>query len=165
MASLASFQKAIDIDDSLAKAYIQVANEMVFLGDVKGAIAKAQQAIARSPQDPLIGVFHWVIGRAYFTLGNEDPNGYPNAINSLEQSVSAMPKLWFPRAWLIAAYALTQRNSEAKTVRDEFIAKFPEWDLERITKVYTTKEEYKTPTLQAATGELIRGLGMAWELK
>ena len=118
-----------------------------FLGHVKGAIATAQQAIDRSPQDPFYCVSHWVVGRAYFTLGNE----YPNAIKSLKQSVSLMPKLWLSQAWLIAAYALNNEDGQAKTVRDEFIKKFPEWNLARMTEHYA-KERFKSPTLVAATG-------------
>lgn len=156
-AALASFQKAVDIDHSMAKAYVQAANEMVFMGNTKGAIAMAEEAIRRSPQDPSIGVFYWVLGRAYFAIGNE----YPKAIEWLDKSVRVRPNLWFSRAWLIAAYALNNEDDKAKAVLNEFTEKYREWNLARITEYYATNDRHRNPTLEAASKKLIEGLRKA----
>jgi hypothetical protein len=43
----------------------QRANELVFLGRPSEAIPEAEEAARLSPEDPSIGVFRWVKGRAY----------------------------------------------------------------------------------------------------
>jgi adenylate cyclase len=156
-AALGAFNEAIKLDPNLAKAYAQAANEMVFTGNARSAIALAEQAIQLSPRDPSIGVFYWVKGRALFTLGD-----YPRAIEVLEESVRLRPNLWFSQAWLAAAFALSNRDAEARKAvaafeKAQFSAKF---DLNRITAYYE-EEQYQNPTLKAATAELLKGLRKA----
>ena len=69
-ASLAAFKKAIKSDPNFAVSYAQAANEMVFLGDAKGAIPLAKKAIELSPKDKSVHVFGYVLGRAYFAVGD-----------------------------------------------------------------------------------------------
>ena len=156
-ASLRSFKEAIKHDPNLAKAYAQAANELVFTGKPQEALPLVEQAIQLSPQDPSIGVFFWVKGRAYFTLGN-----YPKAIESLEESIRLRPNLWFTHAWLVAAYALSDRDAEARNAVTTFeTARFnSQFDLDRITQYYK-EEQYQNPTLQRATAELLKGLRKA----
>ena len=157
-ASLDSFKEAIRLNPNLAKAYAQAANEMVLTGDARAAIPLAEKAVQLSPQDPSIGVFYWVIGRAKFTIGD-----YAHAIEALEQSVRVRPNLWFPQAWLIAAYALSNRDADAQKALETFkktsFSKV-KYDLARIRKFYEDAQ-YQNPTLQAATAELLKGLEKA----
>lgn len=155
-AALASFEEAIRIEPNMARAYAQAANQKVFMGDARGAIPLAEKAIEISPKDRSIGVFYLVLGRAYFILGSE----YANAIKWLDESVRVRPNLWFPRAWLIAAYSLNDQGNEAKAARDEFIKTFPKWNLARITEHYA-QERFDSPTLKAATDRMIEGLRKA----
>ncbi|HLG83062.1 MAG TPA: tetratricopeptide repeat protein [Bradyrhizobium sp.] len=156
-ASLHAFREAIKHDPNLAKAYAQAANELVFLGKPGDALPLVEQAIQLSPQDPSMGPFLWVKGRAYFTLGD-----YPKAIEALEESVRVRPNLWFTHAWLVAAYALLDRDAEARKALTTFEAtRFStQFDLDRITHYYQ-EEQYQNPTLQAATSELLKGLQKA----
>jgi adenylate cyclase len=155
-AALDAFNEAIKIDPNFAIAYAQAANELVFTGNPSGAIPLAEKAAQLSPKDPSIGVFYWVKGRAYFTLGD-----YPKAIEALEESVSLRPNLWFPQAWLIAAYALaSSKDAEARRSLNGFQKAFPQFDLDRITKYYK-EEQYNNPTIQAASAELLKGLKKA----
>jgi adenylate cyclase len=153
-AAFDAFSEASRIDPNLARSYAQAANEMVFLGDPNAAIPLADKAAELSPRDPSIGVFLWVKGRAYFTLGD-----YPKAITALEESVRVRPNLWFTQAWLIAAYALAGRDVEAKQAVQTFRQTF-QFDLDRITQYYQ-EEQYQNPTLRAASAELLNGLRMA----
>jgi adenylate cyclase len=156
-AAFDAFNEAIKLDPNFAKAYAQAANERVFLGDPKGALPLVEQAAQLSPNDPSIGVFHWVKGRAYFTLGD-----YPNAIKALEESVRVRPNLWYTQVWLGAAYALSNKDTDARKALEAF-KKAPfgtRWDLDRITQYYK-EEQYQNPTLQAATAELLNGLQKA----
>jgi tetratricopeptide (TPR) repeat protein len=130
---------------------------MVFTGNARGAIPLAEKAAQLSPQDPSIGVFLWVKGRAYFTLGE-----YPKAIEALEESVRLRPNLWFTQAWLVAAYALSNKDAKARKALEGF-KKTPfrmRFDLDRITQYYK-EEQYENPTLQAASAELLNGLRKA----
>jgi adenylate cyclase len=156
-ASLSAFKDAIRHDPNLAKAYAQAANELVFLGNPREAIPLVEQAIQLSPQDPSMGPFLWVKGRAYFTLGD-----YPKAIEALEGSIRVRPNLWFTHAWLVAAYALLDRDTEARKALATFEAtRFStQFDFDRIV-LYYQEEQYQNPTLQAATTELLKGLRKA----
>jgi adenylate cyclase len=155
-ASLASFQEAIKIDPNFARAYAQAANALVFLGKPAEAIPMVEQALQLSPDDPAIGVFHGVKGRAYFTLGD-----YPKAIEALTESARVRPNLWYVQAWLTAAHALTDQAPKANETLVAFNSKFgTEYTLDRITKYYQ-EEQYKNPTLQAASAHVLEGLRKA----
>jgi adenylate cyclase len=154
--SLASFQEAIRIDPNFARAYAQAANALVFLGKPADAIPMVDQALQLSPNDPAIGVFYWVKGRAYFTLGD-----YPKAIEALSESARVRPNLWYVQAWLAAAHALTDQAPKASETLVAFNSKFgSEYTLDRITKYYQ-EEQYKNPTLQAASAHVLEGLRKA----
>ncbi len=151
-----AFSEAIKIDPNFARGYAQAANEMVFLGNPKGAIPLAEKAIQLSPNDPYTGASYFVLGRAYFMLGD-----YANAIKALEESVGARPNLWYTQAWLIAAYALANnKDAEAGRALKGFEQAFPKFDLNRITQTYA-EDQFKTPALQAASAEVLKGLRKA----
>jgi adenylate cyclase len=133
-AAFDAFNEAIKIDQNFARAYAQAANALVFLGNPKDAIPLVERAAILSPRDPLFGMFLWVKGRAYFTLGD-----YPNAIKALSESVRVRPNLWYTQAWLAAAYALVDRHSEARKALAPFRKNFPQYNLARVTEYY--KEE------------------------
>jgi adenylate cyclase len=155
-AALESFNEAVKIDPNYAKAYVQAANEMVFLGRPAEALPMVEQALQLSPNDTSIGVFHWVKGRAYFALAD-----YPNAIEALSESVQVRPNLWFVHVWLVAAYALADQDAKAAEALDAFNAKFSShFNLDRVTRYYQ-EEQYKNPTLQAASSEMLKGLRKA----
>lgn len=151
--ALKAFDEAIRLDPNFARAYAQKANELVFLGRASEAIPEVEKAVRLSPKDPSIGVFHWVRGRAYFTLGD-----YPNAIKWLRQSVDVRPNLWFSQAWLTAAYALNDQQKDAETARENFEKTFPKYPLARITEVYGKETQYDNPTVKTAAAELLKGL-------
>jgi adenylate cyclase len=154
-AAFDAFNEAIKIDRNFVRAYAQAANELVFLGKPEDAIPLAKRAAILSPRDPLTGMFLWVEGRAYFTIGN-----YPDAIKTLAESVRVQPNFWFTQAWLAAAYALVDRHPEARKTLAPFKKKFPQYNLARITEYYK-EEQYQNPTLEAASAQLLSGLRKA----
>jgi adenylate cyclase len=151
-AAFDAFNKAIKIDQNFARAYAQAANELVFLGKPEDAIPLAKRATILSPRDPLIGMFLWVEGRAYFTIGN-----YPDAITTLAESVRVQPNFWFAQAWLASAYSLVDRHAEARKTLAPFRKQFPQYNLARITEIYK-EEQFQNPTLRAASAQLLSGL-------
>jgi tetratricopeptide (TPR) repeat protein len=156
-AALDAFNEAIRIDPNFASAYAQAANELVFLGDARGAITMAEKAIELGPNDRSFQVFLWVKGRAHFVLGE-----YENAVEALEESVRVRPNMWFSHAWLIAAYALTNREAEAKKqALDRFRQHHgPRADLDWIAGYYG-EGQYQHPTVRAAVAQLLYGLERA----
>jgi TolB-like protein len=155
-AALDAFNEAIRIDPNFASAYAQAANEQVFLGNAQAAVSLAEKAAELSPQDPSFGVFLWVKGRAYFSLGD-----YKKAAEALQESVDLRPNLWFTHAWLVAAYALTDRDAEAQ----QALAAFRQHHATRSTLDWITRyykeDQYRNPTAQAASAEMLKGLGKA----
>ena len=151
--ALTSFSEAIRLNPSFARAHAQRANELVFLGRPSEAIPEAEEAARLSPKDPSIGVFRWVKGRAYFTLGD-----YPNAVKWLGASVHLRPNLWFSQAWLTAAYALNNQKAEAQAAREKLQVAFPKYNLALITEIYGKEIRHSNATLKAASEELLKGL-------
>jgi adenylate cyclase len=152
-AALDAFNEAIRIDANFARAYAQAANALVFLGRPTEAIPIVEQALQLSPNDPAIGVFLWVKGRAYFALGD-----YPKAIEALAESTRVRPNLWYVQAWLAAAHALTDQDAKASEALESFNTRFgSQFNLDRITQYYA-EEQYKNPTLQTASAEMLKGL-------
>jgi len=155
-AALDSFNEAIRIDPGFARPYAQAANALVFLGRPNEALPVVEKALQLSPNDKAIGVFLWVKGRAYFTLGK-----YPEAIEPLASSVGVRPNLWYVHAWLVAALALTDRDAEAQQALNVFKqVHHARADLGWIADYYK-EEQYQNPTLQAASAEVLKGLRRA----
>ena len=64
-------------------------------------------------------------------------NDYENAIVWLRKAVEVIPNLWFSRAYLLSAYALTGRQDETRTALSEFKGQFSKYaNLNRIREVY-----------------------------
>lgn len=154
--SLAAYMKVLELDPNFAPAHGQAANQLVFLGRGKKAIAHAEMAIKLSPHDPQIGVFYWVLGRAYFTEGN-----YREAAVWLRKSVEELKTVWYSRAWLISALSLTGNQAEAATYLTEFTQEFPKFTLAKIKSHYAEETRHKNDAIQSASEHLLRGLTQA----
>lgn len=91
------------------------------------------KAVAPSPRDPYIGTFYWVIGRAYFVMQD-----YDAAIIWLRKAVEVRPNVWYNRAYLLSAYALTGRHQESEGLAalSEYNAEFTGYTVERISDLY-----------------------------
>jgi len=160
IAALALFNEASNHDATnwyaLAKA--QAANEKVFLGHQQEAISDVDQLISNHGPDQSIDVFHWIKGRAHFSLGQ-----YQNAINALGQIRPArLNDLWFTRAWLMAAYAKNGQVGMAQNMLQGFKNASP-YKTPTLIGQYYQQPQYQNPTLQAASGRLVEGLGrLSW---
>jgi tetratricopeptide (TPR) repeat protein len=94
------------------------------------------------------------MGRAYFHSGD-----YENAIPWLQKSVRIRDNVWYNRAYLISAYALTGRP-EVNAALSEYREKFKDWPLEKIRNWYTNEIPH-TPANVDGAQELVRGLQLA----
>ena len=155
-ASLAAFKKAIKSDPNFAVSYAQAANELVFLGDAKGAIPMAKKAIELSPKDKSVHVFGYVLGRAYFAVGD-----YEKAAETLGESVRARDNLWFAHLYWAAALALCNKDAEAKQVLEGYKkvhTKFP--DIASVQQYYA-QQRFQDPGAKAAVTQMLAGLKKA----
>jgi TolB-like protein/Tfp pilus assembly protein PilF len=149
--ALDAFDRAVELNPNFARAYAQKANQFVLLGRPQEAPPLVLKAIRLSPRDPSLGVFYWVIGRAYFVMRD-----YDDAVVWLRKSVEVRPNLWFSRAMLISSYALTGRHeqSEARAALTDFNSGFSKYNnLERISEVYN-EEAYSNKDFRASLREL-----------
>lgn len=154
--SLDAFDRVLQLDPNFARGYAQKANQLVMLGRPKEAPPLVMKAISLSPRDPYLGMFYWVIGRAYFVT-----NDYEDAIVWLRKSVQMSPDRWYSRAYLLSAYKLADRNEEAKIALSEFNASFGDYTVQRIRDLYEKERNRPDPGIQASIQALYRGLKSA----
>lgn len=117
--ALEAFSRAIELDRNFAFAYAHKGNQFILLGQPAEAPPWVEQAIRLSPQDPSIGMFYWIIGRAKFFSGQ-----YQQAIPWLRKSVQARPNLWFNHLYLVSACALAEMPEQATRALAQFNRRF-----------------------------------------
>ena len=117
--ALVSFDRAIEINPNYARAYAQKGNELINIGRPAEAPPLAEKAIKLSPRDPSIGIFYWIIGKAYFFAGS-----YRDAIPWLQRSVAVRPNLWYNNLYLISAHSLIGETAIARKTLAEFHSRF-----------------------------------------
>jgi class 3 adenylate cyclase/TolB-like protein len=151
-AAFNAYNEAIKIDPNFAQSYAQAANELVFLGRPEEAIPLVKRASILSPRDPLMGMFLWVEGRAYFVIGK-----YPDAIKCFAEADRVQPSVWAYPAWLAATYSLVDQHSEAERTLASLTERFPQHNLAWIIKYYE-HEQFKNSKLEDALARLLSGL-------
>ena len=125
--ALAEFTETVKHSPKFARAIAQRGNELIYLGRPQEGIVEVQKAIAMAPKSPSLGMFQWIIGRTRFVMGED-----AEAIDWLKKSVKSWPKLWYNRAYLIAAYAVSGKKDAAKRALKAFDKRFPGWTLARV---------------------------------
>ena len=159
LGSLDAFDRVVQLDPNFARGYAQKANQLVMVGRPKEAPPLVLKAIALSPRDPYMGMFDWVIGRAYFVMQD-----YENAIVWLRKSVQMSPDRWYNRAYLVGAYALVGRQDqpEARTALSEFNEAFnADIRFSGLEDLYEKERVRPDPGIQASIQQLYKGLQLA----
>jgi tetratricopeptide (TPR) repeat protein len=156
--ALDAFDRAVQLDANFASALVQKANQLVMVGRPKEAPAPALKAITLSPRDPAIGLFYWVLGRAYFVVKD-----YSNAIVWLRKSAEVRPNLWYSRAYLLAAAAHLgrQEQPEVRAALSDYNEKFSGYTVQRIRDLYEKELPHTDPLMQASIQALYNGLQKA----
>ncbi len=127
--ALAEFTETIKHSPNFARGHAQRGNELIYCGRPEEGIAEVQKAIAMAPKSPSLGMFEWIIGRTKFVMGED-----AEAVDWLQKSVKSWPKLWYNRAYLIAAYAKSGKMAAAKRALQAFDKRFPGWTLARVVE-------------------------------
>jgi adenylate cyclase len=154
--ALDAFDRALALDPNLALAYTQKANQLVLTGHPQEAPALVMKAIRLNPRDPAISVAYWVLGRAYFAMKK-----YDEAILWLRKSVAERDSVWFSRAHLVSAFALTGNATDAAAALKDFDNALPGYTLSRIQDIYLHEIPNKDPAFQNTLQELYKGLQLA----
>jgi len=154
--ALDAFERALALDPNLALAYAQKANQLVLTGRPQEAPPLVLKAIRLSPFDPVRSIFFWVLGRAYFAMGN-----YDDAIVWLRKSVAERPTVWFSRAHLVSAFELAGKHAEAVAALNDFNNALPGYTLARIQDIYLQEIPNQDQAFQNTLKELFNGLQQA----
>jgi TolB-like protein/Tfp pilus assembly protein PilF len=152
-----AFSRAIELDHNFALAYAHKGNALTLIGRPTEAQAFVEQALRLSPQDPSIGIFHWILGRASFYTGD-----YERAVLWLHRSVQARANLWYNRLYLISAYALLGKPAEAARTLADFNRRFPDPAYTLATvRAQEGANPSTEPTVLAARDKFYQGLTLA----
>jgi tetratricopeptide (TPR) repeat protein len=154
--ALDAFDRALQLDPNLSLAYAQKANQLVLTGHPEEAPPLVLKAIRLNPRDPNIGPIYWVLGRAKFATKN-----YDEAIIWLRKSVAERQNVWFSRAHLVSAFALTGNQADAAAALKDFDNVLPGYSLARIQDIYLQEIPNKDPAFQKTLQELYKGLQLA----
>ena len=152
--ALVSFNRAIEINPNYARAYAQKGNELINIGRPADAPPLAERAIKLSPRDPSIGIFYWIIGKAYFFAGS-----YRDAIPWLQRSVGVRPNLWYNNLYLVAAHSLIGDTATARKTLAEFHSRFrdPRFTL-AVVETHERADPNDDPFYQEGRRKLHEGL-------
>jgi tetratricopeptide (TPR) repeat protein len=126
-AALAAFTDTVKHNPNFARAHAQRGAELIYLGRAEEGIAEVQRAITISPKSSSLGMFHWIIGRGRFFMGQ-----YEDAIEPLSLSVRLWPNLWYNRLYLVSARALLGNMAAARRALRAFDKQFPGYTLARV---------------------------------
>lgn len=156
--ALEAFNRAIELDQNFALAYAHKGNALTLIGRPAEALAPVEHALQLNPHDPSIGIFHWILGRANFFVGD-----YERAVSWLHRSVQARTTLWYNRLYLISAYALLGKRDEAARALAEFNRHFqePAYTLETVRHRQQLANPSSDPIVLAAREKLYEGLAQA----
>jgi adenylate cyclase len=126
----AAFDETIRFNPDFARAHAQRGEALLYLGQAAEAIVAVDEAIRRNPTSKIRGYFYWVKGRSYFYQQQ-----YTEAIDWLKQSVRNWPHVWYNRAYLVSAHALSGNpgsRTAARRVLRSFNARFPGYTVTQV---------------------------------
>ena len=104
------YETVLTLNRNFLPAYFHIGLCKLLLGSVEETVPFVERAVRLSPNDPDIGFWSQVIGRAYLMEGRTG-----QGVMWLEKARGANPAASFIRAWLASAYALDGKGERAAT--------------------------------------------------
>jgi adenylate cyclase len=156
--AIESFSRAIELDPNFALAHAQKGAQLMLVGRASETPAYVEQALRLSPHDPSIGIFYWILGRSYFFAEQ-----YGEAVPWLLKSVQARPNLWYNRAYLASAYALSGKPEDGARALAELNRRFPDpvFTLAIVTRYENESTPSSGPVIVGAREKFHDGLLLA----
>ena len=90
------FETAITLDRNNARAYFNLGQTLIFLGQPQAAIPHIEKAIRLNPYDPNGASFYWCLGMCHLLLGDGD-----QSIELLLKARASNPGLFYVYLWLV----------------------------------------------------------------
>jgi adenylate cyclase len=115
------FETAITLDRNNARAYFNLGQTLIFLGQPQAAIPQIEKAIRLNPYDPNVASFYWSLGMCHLLLGDA-----AQAIELLLRARASNPSLFYVYLWLAGAFGLKGDVVEAKNALTEALNLKPE---------------------------------------
>jgi tetratricopeptide (TPR) repeat protein len=117
-----AWERALELDPNNAGARAGLGIARIYMSDPERGLASIDQALRRSPRDPL--TYHWLANRAFACalLGR-----WEEALESAEESVQRTGSQ-VGYAVLAAALAFAGRSGEARAAYDELLRRAPGLD-------------------------------------
>jgi TolB-like protein/Tfp pilus assembly protein PilF len=115
------FETAITLDRNNARAYFNLGQTLIFLGQPQAAIPQIEKAIRLNPYDPNGASFYWCLGMCHLLLGDGD-----QSIELLLKARASNPGLFYVHLWLAGAFGLKGDVLEAKNALAEALTLKPE---------------------------------------
>lgn len=103
---------AKELGTDFARAHAQIGNQRILCGHAAQAHEYVDAAIKLNPNNPAIGYFYWVRGRAFVNQGC-----WSDAVEALQKSVCALKTVWYNRAYLCYA---KQKNGNSAGAESTF---------------------------------------------
>jgi TolB-like protein len=113
-AAILEFSHAIQLNPSFAEAHAWLGDSLSCAGRAEEAVPCIEQAIRLSPRDPMIGITHNRMGRAYLFLRQ-----YDKAVEWSKSALRHQNVSWPSAANLASALSHLGRQDEARRALDE----------------------------------------------
>ena len=104
------YETVLTLNRNFLSAHFHIGLCKLLLGSIEETVPFVERAVRLSPNDPDIGFWSQVIGRAYLMEGRTG-----QGVMWLEKARGANPAASFIRAWLASAYALDGKGERAAT--------------------------------------------------
>ena len=115
------FDTAIALDRNNARAYFNLGQTLIFLGEPEVAIPHIEKALRLNPYDPNAAAFYWSLGMCHLLLGDAD-----RAIELLTRARASNPRLFYVHLWLAGALGFKGDIDQAQAALVEALALKPE---------------------------------------
>jgi adenylate cyclase len=115
------FETAIALDRSNARAFFQLGQTMMWLGEPEAGIPYLEKAIRLNPHDPTLASHYATLGLCHLFLGHVD-----QAIDLMRKARAENPRSYVFHIWLAGALGFKGDLDEAKGALAEAIKLKPE---------------------------------------
>jgi TolB-like protein/class 3 adenylate cyclase len=127
---IAECEQAIRLDPNLPFAYLTLSVANLYLDRPEECLNHLDEAIRRSPRDPLFYIFHYVTGGALVSLGR-----FEEAIAAYRRSIDTNRMHPAPYFYMGAVHWHLGRHAEAKRWIDEGLALDPTFNVRRVLSI------------------------------
>jgi len=115
------FEAAITLDRNNARAYFNLGQTLMFLGQPEAGIPYVEKALRLNPFDPNTAGFYWLLGMCHLLLHHVD-----QAIDLLRKARAGNPRLFYAHLSLAGALGLRGDLDEARAALTEALKLKPE---------------------------------------